>query len=281
MPESQQTSAETLTTSAETRTPATELEQITELLGGEPENLADNQDEGSGSEAGAETRDEKAAPKNLADLAERLGVKVADLYELEIPFDVGGDDGGEVEYKKLGEIKDAFKASDAIAVDRLTWEETKAAQEQKIARATSELQQLVALLPKSAISDELLQTVARRRADAVAKETRLTRNVIPEWSSEDVETADRAEMSEYLQRYGFPTDYLDAIVDHKTVHFIRDATKRALRVEKALEQIETLRKSGHKPSGKVSKLPGKKTAPRRVRASDQVDQVVEILSQTG
>lgn len=269
MQESQQTPETVEQPGAETRGNVSELEQITELLdGGKAEESVEPE-----SEASSEGSKRKAKPTNLVELAEALDVEVADLYALEIPFDVNGESTP----KTLGQIKDAFKESDAIAVDRLTWEETKAAEEQKLAKATTELQELVGLLPKSAISQELLQTVARRRADAVQREMRLTRNVIPEWKNEDVESADRTEMSEYLTRYGFPPNYLEAIVDHKTVHFIRDSVKRALRVEKALEQVETIRKAGHKPSGRSGKAP-KKPAPRRNARNDQVDAVVEILS---
>lgn len=263
------------TNSAETsKITGNELKELGALLGGEePSQVDDQVTDSEQSDASPEAGKSKGKPRNLDELAETLGVQKADLYDIQIPFDVGDD----VEFKTLGEIKDSFRERDSIEVDRLTWEETKAKKESQLALATGELQELVSMLPKAALSQELLQAVARRRAQTQERETRLVYAVIPEWSDEKNEAADRDEMRAHMAQYGFPENALDSIYDHKTLAFIRAAAKRATRIERALAQVKTVRKPGHKPSAQPSKAPSKKSNSRRRSASSQVDAVAELL----
>ncbi len=282
-------SPETADNSAETREPTgSEIDQVAALLRGEEPDQGDQgkggdaddqdgQDGDSESGASSETGKSKGKPKNLEALAETLGIEAADLYKIEIPFDAGD---GKSETKTLGEIKDSFADRSTFEVDKMAWEETRTKRENDLVKSTQELSEIVSMLPKSAISDQLLERVARRRADLVEQETRLTRQVIPEWSSEDVETQDRKAMSEHMADYGFPSGYIDSIVDHKTLRYIRESMLREQRITRALEQVKTVRKAGHKPSGK----PSGKTAPTRKggtspssRNRSQVSQVAELL----
>ncbi len=276
---------ETAASNAETREPTrSELDQVSALLRGEEPGQddqanarADDQDDQGGdsenSDASSETNKSKGKPKNLDGLAETLGVEVADLYKIEIPF----ADGDNVEHKTLGEIKDAMAERSTFEVDRLAWEEQRTERENQVVKSMQEVSEIVSMLPRSAISEQLLEAVARKRATLVESETRLTRQVIPEWTSEDVETQDREAMREHLSEYGFPENYLDSLVDHRTLRYIRESMKRQQRIERALAQVKTVRKPGHKPSGK----PTGKPAPSRKRAASrtqsQVGAVAELL----
>ncbi len=274
MPESTN-SSETAANNAETREPTgNEVDQVAALLRGEEPDQGD-QETDSTSEASSETNKSKGKPKNLEGLAETLGVEVKDLYALEIPF----ADGDDVEQKTLGEIKDSFADRSTFEVDKMAWEESRTQRENDLVKSTQELQDIVSLLPKSALSSQLIEKVAQRRADLVETETRLTRQVIPDWTDEGRETTDRAAMQEHLAEYGFPANYLDSIVDHKTLRFIRESMLRQQRIERALAQVKTVRKAGHKPSGKPSGKPApasKGKTSSRVRS--QVSQVAELLN---
>lgn len=272
------------TNSAEGRAPTeSQLTEIANLLtGGDVDDQAAGGDAGelddqaaageSDTDAEAETSQKQGKPKNLTDLAERLGVKVEELYAIEIPF------GDNAEPKSLGDIKDAFAERDSFEVDRLAWEETKTKKEAEFLRSASELTDIINMLPKSAVSRELLEKVASKRAELVAREEKLTVTAIPEWADEAVEDRDRVSMREHLNDYGFPANYLESVLDHRTLKFIRDATQRKVRIEKALAQVKTVKKPGHKPSGR----PGKRaptTKPRKTRqVNDQVSQVAELLN---
>lgn len=271
-----QTAPETATNSAETREPSqSELDQVAALLRGEEPGGNDQGDQGgdagdsNDSEASSETSKAKGKPKNLADLAETLGIKVADLYALEIPF----DNNGVAEHKTLGELKDAVAERSAFEVDKLAWEEAKTGRETQLARSMQELQEIIGMLPRSAISDKLVQAVTRKRAEVQEVESRMTRQVIPEWSDETVEERDRVAMRAHLSEYGFPTNYLDQLVDHKTLRYIRESMLRQKRIERALAQVKTVRKPGHTPSGAPTAKP-KPT--RRVRSSKSNDQAAKV-----
>lgn len=279
MPDSQNT-PETAASNAETREPTkSELDQVSALLRGEEPDQGDqgNQDDQDGdsenSDASSETDKPKGKPKNLEALAETLGLEVKDLYEMEIPF----ADGDDVTHKTLGEVKDEISERSTFEVDRLAWEEQKTDRDNQVVKSMQEIQEIVSMLPKSAISEQLVQAVARKRAVMVETETRMTRQVIPEWTNEDVEERDRAAMREHLGEYGFPENYLDNLVDHKTLRYIRESMKRQQRIERALEQVKTVRKPGHKPSGKPTGKPATRGKARTSRVQTQVGQVAELL----
>lgn len=248
---------------------ATQIEEIAALLA-EPEPGAKASDDDGDSEKASESGTEP--PKTINEFAERHKVDVKDLYKLQFNF---GDDG---ESKTLGEMKDIAANAGQLEVDRLTFEETKATKETAFVRANAELQELIGMLPKSAVTPQLLKVIAEKRAGIVEREKGLTLDHIPEWKDSDRETTDRTKMREHLAAYGFGANYLDSVNDHKTLKYIRDNMNRQARIDRVLAQVKQVSKPGHKPSAK----PGKPAAPARagqkVRTVDsQVSQVAELL----
>jgi len=257
------------------------LEKVAELLTGddletETKSEATDTDGDQDSESKSEATN-KTKPKTLEGLAEALGVKVADLYEIEIPLGITD----ESESMTLGQFKDIAKESAQFEVDKLTWAEQKTQDEQRILRSNQELAELVSMLPKSALSEQFLQSVRTRRAEAMRAEEIATLDAIPGWKNDDVKAAERTRMAEHLSAYGFPVDYLDSVIDHRTTKYIRDNMLRQERIEKALAQVKTVRKPGHAPSAPPAKP--KATATRRAQGPqsnvrNQVAQVVDILN---
>lgn len=270
---------------AETREPSpSDLDAVAALLAGdEPDQGesgdADGQaDESQGEETTAEsetTKPKPAKPENLAQLAETLGVEVADLYAIEIPFDAGD---GESKTRTLGEIKDAIANQDSLEIDRLAFEETRRDAEKEFRKNSQDLSDIVAALPRAALSKDLLQKIAKKRAELVEHENRMTLNTIREWNDQDVEARDRQAMQKHLSEYGFPADYLDSLVDHRTLAFLRDATQRKARIESALAQVRKVSSAGHKPSTKPSKKAAPKTIRRARRVNSQINQVADLLN---
>jgi len=270
-------------TTEESEATASDLDRVAALLSGkpdddsEPKKTAGKKSADGDSEPGPEAVKAKGKPKNLDELAEALGVGADDVYGIEIPINVGDA----VEMKSLGDIKDSFKERQTFEVDRLAWEEQKSKTESEFLRSNQELHDLVAMLPKKALSKELLNAVAEKRATLTRTEAARTKQVIPEWKDEQIEIADRQAMSEHMRDYGFPENYVDSLVDHRTLRYIRESMLRQQRIERALADVATRRKPGHKPSGSSTQT-GKKTTQRRTRSSNsQVSQIAELLSQTG
>lgn len=266
------------------------LDQVAALLvGDDPDNLDKDGDKGSESGAkGAEgdqgegpgkgkpgESQKTGKPKSLDDVAERLGVEVKDLYDVE--FKMGGDDG---KTHTLGALKDAMAGQDSLEVDRLTFGEEKAKQESALMRAQSELTDIIAMLPKSAIKPELVRAITDRREQTLKREGSLTKDVIPEWKDEEVERKDRGEMQEHLSAYGYASNYLDNVLDHRTLKYIRDNMQRQQRIESALEKVKRVEKPGHKPSGKPTKPAAASRAGRNPRSQNQqVSAIAELLDQ--
>lgn len=272
-----------------------EVAQVTDLLGGKsderkPEQQAEeetpeleleqlDEQEEEHEEPDPET-DERGAPTSLADLAERLGIEVEDLYAIEIPF------GDNAEPKKLGELKDGFAAVESLSADRLQWEETKAQQEREIRKHQQDIADIVSILPKAALTPEVLGKITRHRDEVAQREERLTKAIIPDWKNPEREKADRQLMSGFLSEFGFPENYLDALVDSKTLAMIRDSALRKKRVDDALAQVRQVKETGHRRSTKPGKpnpaAPGKGRRAERSRSvKTETQAVVDLLSGKG
>lgn len=231
-------------------------------------------DEDEGSEKGKQPR-----PETLEAVAERLGLEVSELFQLKLNI-TDGDKPREV---TLGELKDASAKVVNFESAKLAWEEERTEQQHELVRTQQTITDLVAMLPKSAITPQLKEALVRRRADVVARETELTKSVIREWRDPEVEARDKAAMNKHLETWGFGPNYLDTVIDHKTLRYIRESMRREQRILEAVEKVRTARKPGHKPSGRPS--PGSQQSNRRSgvpRArTSQVDKVVELLDGLG
>lgn len=278
MPESTNSASESEQSnneSGESQENKSQLEQVAELLQ-EPEPDAKANGAGDGESEKPGESQEKGKPETINEFAEMHGVDVKDLYAMK--FNFGEGDG---ESRTLSELKDIASNANQFEVDRLTFEETKTKRETDFVRANAELQDLVNMLPKNAVTPELLQVIANKRAAAVEREHGLTLTAIPEWNDSDKEATERTSMREHLSAYGFAPGYLDSIADHKTLKYIRDNMQRQQRIERVLAQVKQVNKPGHKPSGKPS--PGAKPNARaggeRTRTVEQqTAAVAELLT---
>ena len=232
----------------------------------------ETEDEGNDESARAQKKID--VPKSLDALAEGLGVDVADLYNLEVPL------GGEQGSVTLGQLKDLGKAGSQIDLDRIEFEERQTEFEAQQRKAAQDMADLIASLPRKAITDELVGKIHQQRAAIQEREEQLLAGAIPQWSDPVVKERDRTAMADYLAEFGFPQGFLDTVVDHKTQALIRDAALRKQRLSKALEQVRQVKNTGHGTQTKTSKPKSKAgTSPPRTRAADQkVDQVADLIS---
>jgi len=278
-------SPETAPKSAETpnKPQPTDLDKVLNILGGDAEN--DETKDGDELEAKPdeqpETVDDEKRPETIDELAKRLKLEVKDLYDIKLKLGSGPEETREV---TIGELKDQMSTKDDFEVTKLKFEEERNTREQELVKTQQTVAEIVSMLPKSAISKELLSTLARRRANVVEHEEKLTRSVIPTWKDETVEARDREAMGKHLEEYAFAPGYIDTIVDHKTLRYIRESMLREQRMKRALEAVETVRKPGHKPSGTPTdeQKKGKTRAATRARSkTTQIDAVTELLQGLG
>lgn len=188
-------------------------------------------------------------PKGLHALAERLGAKPEDLYAIEVPM----ADGKAV---KLGELKDAFAAQEEVTRRELEIEERRAKYDAELTRAKSELETLMAGLPKEALKPEVLDRI---RKDALASRERervATLEAIPEWSDEARRTNELKGIVEMMTDYGFPPNYLERNLDHRIIRLVRDSYLRKVRIERALAGVKKVQPTS---TGKSRQAPPKET----------------------
>lgn len=275
MPEQKPSSAETQGSTPETK-PAekpekSQIETLADLFREEEQPSP----EGGAAETAADgkpaERQEKGKPKGLKDLAERLELKPEDLYALEIPMADG-------KTKTLGQLKDAAAKEGDLSVRELAFEEDRSRQEGELLRAQSELRELVAALPKSAVKPEVLDTIRQKHELVLKRERAKTLEVIPEWQDETKRTEEIAGIVEHLKGYGFPANYLQSVFDHRTLKYIRDNWQREQRIRKALEQVEAMKPrtpAKSKPNGAAPK-PAESRAPRQTQ--DNRSRLLNLLN---
>ena len=238
-------------TNSETSTPeAAAKPSLADLLNDpEPET---GSHEGAAGESPSKAEPPKApqgAPKDFKALAERLGIESRDLYAVEVPM----SDGQGV---SLGKLKDAWAEREEFTRRELEFAETKAKQEADWTRSQQELREILSALPKNAITPQVLELVRNKVAAEQQIERGATLRAIPEWADEGRRDADIKGMVEMLEGYGFSPQFLQTVQSHKMLKFIRDAWQRKERVERALAQVQPVKRPGtekSKPNGTAKK----------------------------
>jgi hypothetical protein len=203
----------------------------------------------------------KVKPKTLNDAAERLGLKVEDLYGLEIPSD-------KIKGLTLGQLKDHMAERENFTTRSLQFEEDAARKDAEFGRATLELQTLLAALPKDALKPEVREAIRQKTEAAERIEIERTLQVIPEWSDVNVRTTDVRGMIEHLSGYGFEPNYLAKVKDHRTLKFIRASWQREQRIQKALALVSE-KKPGALGNSKPNGAPQPKTGSKPMSRQDQ------------
>lgn len=235
----------------------------TENNAGESEGIAslgdmlalDEPGEQPGDDAGAsgeESGSEETKPTKFNDLAGKLGLELDDLYKLEISQ---AEDGTPVTVENL---KDYYAEQANIELRETEFEERRIKQEADLMKAQDELREIIAALPERAVKPEVLQKVREKHDAQMKLERKKTLDVIPEWADDERRTKDIEKMSEHLQQYGYPVNYLERVADHRMMKYIRDSYLREQRIRAALAKVKAGKPNPTKPSRPNGKGPSKR-----------------------
>lgn len=175
----------------------------------------------------------KPAIKTVAELLETAGLTAEDFWKLE--FRDGKEGVGETH--ALGRLKDMLTQESDLETRSFKFEENRVRQENELVRARTDLQAIVASLPRDAIKPEILERVRSERARYEQAEAERTLEAIPEWADEARRDQDRAGMAAHLAEYGYGEHHLDAIVDHRMLKYVRDNWDRKVRVDRAMGKL--------------------------------------------
>ena len=175
-------------------------------------------------------------PKTLLELAELTGIKVEDLYAIEIP---AAEDGGESQ--SFGKLKDLAAGESDFAGRELQFEERRVQFGNDQAKARAELEIVLKSLPEGAIKPEVLAKARKEREVMLDREAVRVLDVIPEWANDEVKRADLAGIGEHMEQYGFDSGHIDQIADHRMLRYMRDNLRRMKLVEKALAGVKPVK----------------------------------------
>ena len=285
MPQQQTTTDGEITPALDTQDNAAKMTAVNDLLGiteetPKPEKAkpdADTEVEKSVSEQLAEAEKPPDSgesqkpvkpPKTLQELAEMSGIKVEDLYAIEIP---ASEDGGEGQ--SFGKLKDLAASESDFAGRELEFEERRVKFGNDQAKARTELEIVLKSLPEGAIKPEVLAAARKEREVMIDREAVRVLDVIPEWSSDEVKRADLVGIGEHMNQYGFESGHIDEIVDHRMLRYMRDNFNRMKLVEKALAGVKPVKPV---PRGATSKPARAKAKVQITPASSQGQQLDAI-----
>ena len=291
MPPQQTTTEGEISPTLDTQDNAAKLTAVNDLLGiteetAKPEKArpdTDTEAEKSVSEQLAEaekppdsgeSRETVKPPKTLIELAELTGIKVEDLYAIEIP---AAQDGGESQ--SFGKLKDLAASESDFAGRELEFEERRVKFGNDQAKARTELETVLKSLPQGAIKPEVLAAARKEREVMIDREAVRVLDVIPEWSNEETKRTDLAGIGEHMGQYGFDSDHIDLIVDHRMLRYMRDNLRRMKLVEKALAGVKPVKpvpkSASSQPAGRT---PQTKITPAHSTGVklDAIDELLKI-----
>ncbi len=217
-----------------------------------------------------ESRETVKPPKTLNELAERTGIKVEDLYAIEIP---ASEDGGEGQ--SFGKLKDLAASESDYAGRELEFTERRVKFGNDQAKARQELELVLQSLPEGAIKPEMLAKARKQRDNMLDREAARVLDVIPEWSDDDAKRVDLTGIGEHMVQYGFEKGHVDQVVDHRMLRYMRDNFNRMKLVEKALSDVKPVKEiPKSRASQPVRKAPKTQITP----ASTQDEKLAAIDS---
>ncbi len=221
-----------------------------------------------------ETQEPVKPPKTLIELAELTGIKIEDLYAIEIP---ASEDGGEGQ--SFGKLKDLAASQSDFAGRELQLEERRVQFGNDQAKARAELEIVLKSLPEGAIKPDVLAAARKEREVMLDREAVRVLDVIPEWSNDEVKRADLAGIGEHMDQYGFDAGHINQIADHRMLRYMRDNFNRMKLVEKALAGVKPVKPV---PRGKATQ-PARRTPPAKITPAtstgvklDAIDKLLKI-----
>lgn len=229
---------------------------------------------GDGESGESQTDDNGSESLTLNAVAEKLGVDVADLYNLEIQMPDNG------ESMKLSELKDLATEHTRGNMERLAWETEATKQRNELANGRQELQQMLGMIPAQMRTPEMLQRARQELAQSKEIETRALLDRVPEWRDPKVFEADQPVILEHIEQFGFGADDWGGLLDHRLQAYVRHNAMRERRIAELLQQAKGKRGS-RASTGTGSGKPGSvnQTSQRSGNArSNKVGQIAGLIT---
>ncbi len=213
--------------------------------------------EGSGDTSSGSEQQKQKPIDRFNDLAGATGLELDALYKLEIGLSEGADP------VTIEQLKDSYQKRTDLNTEILEFEERRIKQESKLMQDSAELTEILQSLPANAVKPDVLQRIRDRAEKLAASERAKTLEAIPKWQDETTRTKELGDIVSHLGEYGIPPQFIEQIVSHQMLKYLRDNMIRKQRVDAALSKVRA-----GKPDKKVSNAPQDK-APRKTRSVGQ------------
>ena len=199
------------------------LDGIAGVLSGEAEKPAGDDKSGSAGESPPKVDLEINA------IASHLGVDVAELYEkLLIPMPDGA------EPLSVSVLKDQAqnRVEHSLEVEAFHTERDTHRVEMNDARV--ELETVLRLIPAQFRTAEMLSAARQELATTKQREQLALLERIPEWRDSTRRLADLEVIAPHIEKFGFPREMLETVVDHRLFAYVRHNALREQRLEKLM-----------------------------------------------
>lgn len=214
-------------------------------------------------------------PTKLKDLAEKLQVEVADLYNIEIPL---GDGSGES--MTLGELKDEVLGHEDLTEAKSTFEVEQMQARSELAKLATALQMVGQLPPEAA---QALEQIQLNEQAYESQQRVLMYHARKEWQDRDTFLADRDRIMNHLQKHGLGYLAQGGVKSAPFMLYLDRMAKMEETHSKAKANRKRLQKLAKEQTGSKVKVPGKRRydAQSRYKQSgnkmDQLAAVEEVL----
>ena len=248
-----------------------QLDEVSKLLA-DPEKEPKTPPAG-GDAAGAGDGDPAGeAPKTLAEFAEVAGLKIEDIYKLDVPMRDG------LEPLTLGALKDkAMKAGD-LEIASTEIEERRSKYENDMIRSRGELNAIVAMLPE--IPPELVAKARDAHIENLQTERQALLDVKPEWADDAVYERAQADILEAVGDYGFTRTDIDLVIDHRLTKLLHDFAGMKTRIAAANAKAKEIRdnkpRGGKRVNEQTRAATGRKAAIENARTGNMGDKVAAV-----
>lgn len=258
----------------QTDTDTTKDDFVAELLADKPSDKLnkDNKStlEKDTSDDSAEKPKKPVKLQSMAELAEKLGLKVEDLYNIEVPM------MGDGQKMTIGQLKDSITEVKTFEAGKLAFEEEKVAFEQGSLRAKEEmttiLNKLKEVIPQKHF-ETLMKAGLQEHSQKLNEQKKKVFELVPEWSDRDVLSKDVGDINSHLEPY-FGKNALGQFNNANLIKYIRDNMKRQQRVDSALKKMMEV---PPKSTSNSKKAPTKVTPIKTGKYVDPRKQFVDSL----
>ena len=167
----------------------------------------------------------ETAPKTIKQLAEKLGIKASELYDITVNM----PDGAEI---SLGALKDQYQQADTLTSKQDALDERRTAFDTEMSAKHTELADLAQVIDPASLTPEQRDAYGQFVQQRSARELSLLLSTTPEWKDSVQREADQQLMRKHVARYNMSKGELDGVTSHKMIRIIRDAALAAQRKAK-------------------------------------------------